>query len=900
LRDVVDHEPDDSRREQLRRLAARAEEARREAREAKARLEAVSKSSRAFMKSARATLATQHGVESELRGSLDRARKERDESEESRRRLEELLDHLGVVVWEAETSPDGDIERFTFVGRHCEETLGYPRSRWLRSASFLTEAAHPEDRERVREARAKAIREGSESASEYRVFAADGTMMWMHELVQPVPGDEEDDSSACLRGLMVDATDRKRAEEALRESEERLSLALGAARMGDWSLDLATNEATRSRLHDRIFGYEEMLPEWNFELFLDHVHPGDRALVAEKFERSRRTGEECEFECRIIRADGEERWIWALGTTRRDAPGNRAHMFGLVNDITERKEAEEKIRRSEERFRLLFEQATDAALVHDIEGNFKHANERACESLGYPREELAGMNISDIETNLARDRLEEVWREVSETGNPVLVEGVHRRKDGSTFPVEVSVGRFEGDGEPAMLALARDTTARKRSEEEREAALARERRLREDAAFLADASRNLASFLDLEDALTETARLAVPRVAEWCVADVLDEAGHKHRLAISFQNDSGDTTVRHEDRLDEDAPEPVREVIASGESHLVGEVSEEHLEDIATSEEHLERLRSFGLDSYAIVPLRARGRTFGTLTFASNDPEMRYDRKILDLLENFADRASLALDNARLYGRQRHTAGVLQRSLLPHDLPEIPGLDLAARFHPLGEGIEMGGDFYDLFEAAGGRWSVAVGDVLGKGPEAAAVTSLARHTLRAVARTEETPSRALESLNAEMLDRQSVGDDRFCTVLFGNIRHIGKADDGEAGFEIEFASGGHPLPVILRANGEVEEAGRHGTLLGVYEDPELFDSKARLAPGDAVILYTDGVTEARKEGELFGEERIMEAIASCAGCGAEETADRLEERLEEFSGGKLDDDAAILVMKVVK
>jgi serine phosphatase RsbU (regulator of sigma subunit) len=323
----------------------------------------------------------------------------------------------------------------------------------------------------------------------------------------------------------------------------------------------------------------------------------------------------------------------------------------------------------------------------------------------------------------------------------------------------------------------------------------------------------------------------------------------------------------------------------------VERVDETHLEGIATDEEHLERLRGFGLDSYAIVPLQARGRTFGTITFARNDPSKRYDRESLSLLGDFTDRASLALDNSRLYERQRHTAKVLQRSLLPTDLPEVPGLDIAARLRPLGEGIEMGGDFYDLFEASEGRWSVVIGDVLGKGPEAAASTSLARYTLRSVARSEGVPSRALESLNAAMIEQRGE-DDRFCTVLFGNIRQ----NDG--GFTLDFASGGHPLPVVLRSDGSVEEVGRHGTLLGVYHDPEISDSNIKLAPGDAVVFYTDGVTEARKDGELFGEERVMESISSCAGSDARGVADHLEERLEEFSGGALGDDAAILVVKV--
>lgn len=688
----------------------------------------------------------------------------------------------------------------------------------------------------------------------------------------------------------IETTARVRAERELRRSEERLSLALRSGRMGDWSLDLATGEATRSPLHDRIFGYEEMLPEWTYEKFLGHIHPEDRERVSAAFERSRETGEDLEFECRIVRADGAVRWIWALGTIQRGT--DRPRMFGLVNDITGRKNAEAEVRRSEERFRLLFEQATDAAFVHDLEGRFIQVNERACESLGYTREELLSMKVSDVEQNLVPGGFAELWTYISRTGLPKKVEGVHRRKDGSTFPVEVNVGRFEGGEGRAILALVRDLTGRKRAESEREAALERERRARRQISFLADASRRLASFLDLEESLERTARLVVPRVAEWCVVDVLEEDSHEHRLAVSFQREDESVEVLRQKRPDEEAPEPVREVIRSGEPRLVESVDEEHLRSIATSEEHLQRLRRFGLESYVITPLTARGRTFGTITFARNDPARRYDEESLSLLLNFSDRAALAIENSRLYGRQRHTAKVLQESLLPAEIPAVPGLEVAARFEPLGEGVEVGGDFYDLFEASEGRWSVVVGDVLGKGPEAASLTSLVRHTLRRDARAEESPSAVLGSLNAAMLEEDR--DGKFCTVLHANVR----PDSG--GFELEFASGGHPLPIVLRDSGEAEEAGRHGTLLGVYDDPEFFDSKVRLGPGDTVVLYTDGVTEARREGEIFGEERVVDAVAACAGRSAEGIAEHLEKKLREFSGGELEDDAAILVARVVE
>lgn len=745
-------------------LKAQLEQTRRDAKAARKRLDIVSKSSRDFTRSARSILSEQHRLEGELRTSLGRAREARNDARESHQRLEELVDDLGVIVWEAEASEESGIERFTLVGKRCEDILGYPRSRWLRSAGFWMEAVHPEDRENVRGAYRAALREGSENLVEFRVFASDGGMLWLQDFVRPAEtggeGDESDGSR--LRGLMV--------------------------------------------------------------------------------------------------------------------------------EITERKRAEEKLRKSEERFRLLFEQATEAVFVHDLEGGIIQVNEQACLSLGYSREKLLGMTIADVETRFVPGGFDEIWRKASKTGETVLVEGLHRREDGSTFPVEVGVGRFEGDGSSSMLALARDITDRKRAEEQREAAFARERRAKEQLSFLAGASRELASSLDPDEMLSTVSRLAA-RVADWCAVDLLEE-DQSHRLAISFRKEDGEMEVIRERTPDEEVPEPVRKVASSGESYLIEEVTDSHLEEVVMSDEHLATLRMFGLFSYAVVPLRARGRTFGTISFVRKNQERGYGPEDLELFENFASRAALALDNSRLHERQRHTAQVLQRSLLPPELPEISGVEVAARFQPLGEGVEVGGDFYDLFQAPDGEWAAVMGDVCGKGPEAAAVTALARYTLRSETRHEQDPSQILRSLNAAMLIQNP--NDRFCTVLYARMKRDSNGED----FTLRFASGGHPLPMILRGeSGSVEEVGEHGTLLGVFDETQTTTSTVSLSPGDVAVFYTDGVTEARKEGELFGEERLRGEISDCAGLTAGGIADALESRIHEFSGGTLSDDAAILVIR---
>jgi len=248
--------------------------------------------------------------------------------------------------------------------------------------------------------------------------------------------------------------------------------------------------------------------------------------------------------------------------------------------------------------------------------------------------------------------------------------------------------------------------------------------------------------------------------------------------------------------------------------------------------------------------------------------------------------------------RQRFAslARTLQASLLPPHLPEIPGLDVAARYRSAENDLEVVGDFYDLFDlgsAAGGGegWGVVIGDVCGKGPEAAALASVARHTVRAAAMREPQPSGVLVQLNDAVL-HQDVGE-RFCTAIYARVL------PGVDGVSMSLSCGGHPLPLMLRADGSVEAAGSPGTLLGLFEVTELTDTDVELGPGDAAVFFTDGATEAKRRGVLLGEDRLRAIVSTCTGLRAAEIAQRLEDAImafQEESGPS--DDLAIVVLRV--
>jgi hypothetical protein len=256
------------------------------------------------------------------------------------------------------------------------------------------------------------------------------------------------------------------------------------------------------------------------------------------------------------------------------------------------------------------------------------------------------------------------------------------------------------------------------------------------------------------------------------------------------------------------------------------------------------------------------------------------------ILTQLALLSSVAISNAQLYERERTIAHTLQRSLRPGALPAVPGLSAAVRFHPAGEGIELGGDFYDLFPSSDGGWTALIGDVQGKGPDAAAVTALARHTMRAAAVYEHRPSGVLTTMHGALRDQHA---DRFCTVAYTHLRV------GHGQISLELACGGHPLPLVIHRDGRVEPVGRLGTLLGSDIEPLLTDVAVTLEDRDVLLLYTDGVTEVRRRRrEVFGHRELVTLLETCGGLPPDAVADRVEAAVITASEGRLRDDVAIL------
>src|SRR3954468_3424690 len=288
------------------------------------------------------------------------------------------------------------------------------------------------------------------------------------------------------------------------------------------------------------------------------------------------------------------------------------------------------------------------------------------------------------------------------------------------------------------------------------------------------------------------------------------------------------------------------------------------------------------------VVLRSAGRPVGMLE-VRDVRDRRFSERDEAILAQLGQLAAVAIAKSEAYSRERHISHVLQRSLVPPALPHVPGLSVAVRFIAAGEGIEVGGDFYDFFAPRPGRAAALIGDVCGKGPEAASVTALARHTLRAAAVYEPRPSAVLQLLHRAL--RAARDDGRFCTVAYAELEpHL-------KGARMTLGCGGHPLPLVLRRDGLVGPVGRLGTLLGADVRPVLTDVEVKLAPGELVVLYTDGVTEIRAgRREIFGHRHLALVLAGCVGLPADVVAQRVQDAVLDAAEGRPRDDIAVLVV----
>lgn len=407
--------------------------------------------------------------------------------------------------------------------------------------------------------------------------------------------------------------------------------------------------------------------------------------------------------------------------------------------------------------------------------------------------------------------------------------------------------------------------------------------------MLARAGELLSSSLDYEATLQQVAELAVPQLADWCAVSMPDGHGHIRTVAVAHADPDKVASAR---RMGDRYPAPIHgdsgvaQVIRDGVTQVHDEVAEEMLAAVAQDAEHLELLQSVGMRAALVVPMAAHGATIGALALASAETPRRFSAADVELAEELARRAGTAVENARLYRERTRIARTLQAGLLPGRLPHIPGWRAATLYRPAGVENWVGGDFYDAFSVGDG-WLAVVGDVAGRGAEAAALTGLCRHTLRTAARLLADPLDALATLNAELLARDPMS---LCSVAAVLLRE----QDGHATAEVVCA--GHPLP-LLAGGADVRPVGVFSPMLGAGAVERWERTTVELGPGHVLVLYTDGVFDAVGETGRFGEERLQDTVA-----GARDAADavaRIDGALSAFAVGDQADDTAVLAVERV-
>ncbi|MFD7462462.1 MULTISPECIES: SpoIIE family protein phosphatase [unclassified Streptomyces] len=478
---------------------------------------------------------------------------------------------------------------------------------------------------------------------------------------------------------------------------------------------------------------------------------------------------------------------------------------------------------------------------------------------------------------------------------PLKVEG---RLTGSLGVAAEAPGRYSNE-EALRLQFAADRIALA-VESARLGEL--ERLRRGSLSFLVEASDLLAGTLDRDQTLALMAQMTVPTLATWCaVYTIADQASEPYLSYVLHEDEELIDGIKS---LLSKVPPP-DPVPTPGARVWSAPAQTAHQAALRTS------MRSLGLGEPAtvssgigttlatasavggetvVLPLVARNRVIGMLTLGKPTDE-HFRQEILELAEDLSRRAALALDNARLYSERTAISQSLQRSLLPPELPTIDGVEVEVIYRAAGEGNEVGGDFYDLFPIRDGAYGFAIGDVCGTGPNAAAVTGLARHALRLLAREGLSGPAVLQRLNSAILDEGARS--RFLTLLYGEMR---PQEDGSA--ELKVVCAGHPLPLRLRQDGTVEAAAEPQPLLGVLEDLELYEQTVTLDPGDVLLCVTDGVTERREGTRMLGDDGLADVLTTCTGLTAGAVAARIMRAVERFASDAPSDDMAILAMRV--
>ncbi len=538
-------------------------------------------------------------------------------------------------------------------------------------------------------------------------------------------------------------------------------------------------------------------------------------------------------------------------------------------------------------FTEVVELLAEAVTVRSAEGEIVYANRAALAHLGFESmDELRTRSSQAIMDDylvadehgqpLTMDDVPSVRLMSGRAVTPLLMRTVHRVTGDVRWDLLKTTPLHDDDGKLlGAMTVIEDVTAVKTAEVQ--------------TRVLAESGRILASSLDHQQTLRNVTEIAVPELADFCSVDLVGPGGRIERVAATHRDRAQAELVDELRELRQGTLEPgnpANRVVATGTSELFADVADEQLQEVARNERHLTLLRELGPRSVMVVPMSVAGRTIGAMTLITDRSRRRLTDADVELAEQLARRAAVAVENSRLHTELAGIASTLQQSLRPDDPPEIPGWEVAAMYRPaaIEQRIDVGGDFYEFFECDG-RWFVIFGDVTGKGIQAASSAAMMRYGARVACRADAAPSAILASLDEVLAARSG---DALCTAMCLCLHPD----------RIVISSAGHPPAMVVAPDGGIREAPAAGPLLGAFEDSAWPEETVAIGRDELLVLYTDGVTETPGADDRFGSGRLAALLSETAGGAPAEVLARLDAALDAFSGDRGRDDVAVLALRV--
>ncbi len=582
----------------------------------------------------------------------------------------------------------------------------------------------------------------------------------------------------------------------------------------------------------------------------------------------------------------------------------------------------ESVRAERRLLHAVFQSAPVPMFLLEQDGTIRRANNKAAELLGVPSGYATGKTLAAFLDLAARAAVQTQLAAALRTGKPRAVNCRILTADG-TLDVTLTAAPADLPGDPPVLIVAAVAAApASRGGAAAAGALAGaggtthagpaapagaaagKRGMRPAGRTPADAAvAAMIRRLDTVTAVTRVlldnstfseavtlqrfARLVAGEIADWVLIDI-DRGGRLLRQFAAGPRDGHADQVARVARGVDPQPESVPAAVhAAGQSALLAHPAAPAA--LGRGPDGTPLLMLLGATSLICVPISDGTTGYGALTLTRLADKGPFSVADLGLAEELGRHLAIAIRVDRVFRQRSQVAEALQASLLPARLPPVPGLEFAAAYIGATQFQEISGDFYDVFKAGDG-WGIAVGDVCGKGQDAAAMTAAARHAIRALSHVHKAPADVLAAAN-EVLVAEDY-DDRFVTASLAFLRQRGHR------VQVQLGSCGHPGPAVVRADGRVEILEGEGLPLGLFPDAEPSQLELELNQGDVLFFYTDGVTEARNADRGFFEDRLADALAAVAGSSAADIVRAVQELVNSFSAGELKDDVTILAVRV--